>query len=131
MTNNSLPPTTTSLSRARWLLLIAAVLFAAWIGWLAYLAFTTTRPIVLSRPQFLAAQVDVIARVEEKAGRPDPVVKDVVVSWARDQAGRPLEGQTLTIANLAQVTEKEGWLGPETYILPLIKEDNTYALAPI
>jgi len=38
-------------------------LFLAWISWLAYLAATTTHPLVLSRPQFLVTDLDVIAEV--------------------------------------------------------------------
>ncbi len=39
-------------------LILAAALFVAWIGMLAILAATTTRPVVLSRPQFLVSDFD-------------------------------------------------------------------------
>ena len=37
-------------------LAVAAALFAGWVGWLTYLAATASRPVVLSRPQVLAAE---------------------------------------------------------------------------
>ena len=42
-------------------LAVAAVLFVGWIGYLGFLVRTTRHPIVLSRPQFLVSQKDVIA----------------------------------------------------------------------
>ena len=42
-------------------LAVAAVLFVGWIGYLSFLAATTRNPVVLSRPQFLISQRDVIA----------------------------------------------------------------------
>ena len=38
-------------------LALAALLFAGWIGYLAWLAATSTHPIVLARPQFLVADI--------------------------------------------------------------------------
>jgi hypothetical protein len=50
-------------SRVR--LVVCALLFLGWISWLVYLSATTTRPVVLSRPQFLAADLYVIADLEQ------------------------------------------------------------------
>jgi hypothetical protein len=58
-------------------LLIAAGLFTAWIGWLVFLAATTTKPVVLSRPQFLHADAYVIA---ELGHSPSPLAGASVVS---------------------------------------------------
>jgi hypothetical protein len=129
-TNNPSPPGR-PLPRSRLFLTTTAVLFAAWIGWLAYLASTTTRPSILSRPQFLSAQLDVIAQLSEKDGCPDPSVVVAKVAWSRDPVLNPPENQPITVANLSRVTAKEGWAGPGTYILPLVKDNGGYALAPL
>jgi hypothetical protein len=50
-------------SRVR--LAVCALLFLGWIGWLVYLSATTTRPVVLSRPQFLAADLYVLAELQQ------------------------------------------------------------------
>src|SRR5262245_40293137 len=62
------------LRRRKTLLGVAAALFLLWIGWLVYLAATTTHPIVLSRPQLLVAELVVIADVREGSSGPLPEV---------------------------------------------------------
>src|SRR5437764_4672079 len=85
------------------LLLAAAVLLAAWIGYIAYLALTTSHPTVLSRPQFLVADLWVIARVESL----EKPVTIVEVVYARPGVEKPDQGAAIPVANLAQC--KEGW----------------------
>lgn len=119
------------MSRARLRLILSAALFLSWIGWLAYLALTTTRPIVLSRPQFLASQFDVVAAVSDVGGRPAAGVSVERVAWPADGAAQKLAGQSITVANLAAVAKEDGWDGPGSYILPLVKEGNEYQLAPV
>ena len=65
-------------SRVR--LTLAAILFAGWIGWLAYLVFQSRNPVILSRPQFLVADLWVIAEVSQKGHSPD---ENVTVQIAR------------------------------------------------
>ncbi len=113
------------MTAARVRLLLAALLFCAWIGWLAYLAATTTHPVVLSRPQFLDAKLDVVAEVRRNPkppagadeGSADPVVELVEVLWPGDAPERKLK--KLTVANLGEVSAQEGWQGPGRYVLPL------------
>jgi hypothetical protein len=111
------------------LLVASALLFAGWIGWLAYLAIYTSRPEVLLRPQFLAAQVDVSAELSGGADRPDggAVVKEVL--WARD--GAPAVDEKIDIVNLRDAARELGWTGPGRYILPLVKIDSAYRIAPV
>jgi hypothetical protein len=117
-------------------LLLAAGLFAGWIGYLAYLAVTAgTQPIsrqgptVLSRPQFLVSTLDVIAQVNEVKDAPAPTDATVVeVLWGGPKPG---EGHVLHVTNLAGC---EGWAGPGQYILPLVQTvgaEDTYEVAPI
>jgi hypothetical protein len=79
------------MKRARVRLAITAALFFAWIGYLVYLAATTTRPIVLSRPQFLAANLYVIADLRDRADGPDPTLLTEISGWfsTAPQAGLP------------------------------------------
>ena len=117
---------------ARLRLIVAGVLFFAWIGWLAYLAVSASLAphVVLSRPQFLIADLIAIAEVESL----DKDVTVIEVYWP--EAKKELEGKELKVTNLAQAAmedrEGRGWKGPGRYILPLIQEpDGTYQLAPI
>jgi hypothetical protein len=110
--------------RSAVLLAVAAGLFALWIGYLAFLALTQRRPVVLSRPQFLVANLWVIAEVDDPAG---PVkVTEVVYPAAKAEA---LKGTTIEVKNLAKC-EKD-WTGKGTYILPLTAEGQLYHVTAI
>jgi hypothetical protein len=100
------------------LFLLFAGLFVVWIGWLAYLAITSTRPIVLSRPQFLVSKLDIIAEVHADNSKPDPKVDVREVHWP-PKGMEQLVGRKITVGNLAQC---DGWTGPGLYILPLATE---------
>ena len=105
---------------------VTVVLFLSWIGWLAYLAFTTTKPIVLSRPQFLVSDLDVIAEVD---GLDEPVtVKEI--SWPQTDAPKKLINTQIKVENLRDCQD-HGWSGPGLYILPLVMEGMTYRAAAI
>jgi hypothetical protein len=110
-------------------LVLIAVLFALWISYLIYLALpTTTSREVLSRAQFLVSNLDVVAQVgAEPNGGPDPKVVVEQVHWPKE--AEKLAGQSVTITNLTPGAS--GWHGPGRYILPLMKEDSTYRVAPI
>ena len=112
---------------ARLRLIIAALLFGGWIGWLAYLAATTTKPIVLSRPQFLFSTLDVVAQVDEQDHQPVDKVTVKVVHWP-PQAEAVLKGKTITVTNLDQC---DGWEGPGEYILPLEKQGDHFAVVKV
>ncbi len=108
---------TNSADRKRPVLLLAvAVLFVGWIGYLAYLALTTRNPIVLSRPQLLAADVVVLGRVDALDG---PVVVEKVVRAAKPEQA-PAEGKPVEIRNLSEC--KDDWGGAGRYLLPLTAE---------
>jgi hypothetical protein len=94
---------------------VSAAVFLAWIGWLGYLAATTRNPVVLSRPQLLASNVDVIAHVE--ALNKPVEVKEVL--WSKDPDAKDLGGKAVTVANLPAC--KESWKGPGDYLLPLVR----------
>jgi hypothetical protein len=113
------------MSGARVRLWIAAALFAGWLGWLAYLAATTTHPVVLSRPQFLVSTLDVIAEVHAADGHPAEEVTVREVHWPA--TGREkLVGEQIRVINLPKC---EGWDLPGSYILPLVREGDAYRVA--
>jgi hypothetical protein len=112
-------------------LIVAIVLFVAWLGWLGYLVVSAAHPIVLSRPQFLISDLDVIAKVEAADGAPNPEVTIDSVYWARASSFRPEGKQQIRVLNLSQVTDTHGWQGPGLYILPLIKEGKDYRVADV
>jgi hypothetical protein len=99
---------------------LAAVLFAAWMGWLAYLVLTTERshPVILSRPQFLVSSLDVIARVDGiEDGDRKVTIREVL--WPQQQIARHKIGEELKVTNLAEC--RTDWIGPGEYILPLVQ----------
>ena len=98
-------------------LVLAAALFVAWIGMLAILAATTSRPVVLSRPQFMVSEFDVIAQIDQGAHGSGREVTIEEVHWPEKEKER-LTGKKISVLNVDQC---EGWQGPGRYILPLKK----------
>ncbi len=109
-------------------LVLVAALFLLWLGYLAYLVAITPRPaVILSRPQFLVADVVVIARVDDPAG---PVRVEEVIT-APEALRSALAGASLAIPNLAacrplrhpsQGSSPRDFTGPGSYILPLRRQ---------
>jgi hypothetical protein len=104
----------------RRLLALAVGLFSVWIAYLAFLALTASRPTVLSHPQFMVADLWVIADVDD-LGKP---VKVREVAYARDKVEPPKEGEMIEVQNLADC--KNDWKGSGAYILPLIVDARGY-----
>jgi hypothetical protein len=126
------------MKQARIRLIVAAVAFAAWIGWLIYLAlpymqvsssapFVVSRPaVILSRPQFLGADVSVVAHVEDK-DQPIRVLEvrdgdtdikpddEIVVENLHESLTRPPTGT----ATKGENKQTEEWETPGDFIIPL------------
>ena len=81
---------------AAWRLAVTAVLFLAWLGYLAFLALTTRDAVVLSRPQFLISELDVVAR---RTGADAFVVTDVLYPRGADKRAE-WAGKTITVENM-------------------------------
>src|SRR5579871_5022720 len=107
--------------RKTWLFL-SAFLFVAWLGWLGYLAATASRPVVLRRPQFLASNLDVVAKVSTADHRPSrqALVRSVLWPSGRDD----LVHKIIRVENLPDcvMPERNGARlpAPGDYILPLV-----------
>jgi hypothetical protein len=102
-------------------LVVAACLFLGWIGWLAYLVIISRDEIILSEPQFLLADLWVLADVREKDDAPAAEVTLSKVIWPAKPDPDPGLGP-LTISGLPEITADEGWEGPGRYVLPLTRE---------
>lgn len=111
-------------------LAVATAAFLAWLGWLGYLVFQSRDPVILSRPQFLVANLHVIASLTG-AEKPDAKVKVLEVIWTADQADAKLVGSEVAVQKLEAVVRAEGWEGPGDYIVPLTKSKTAFALALI
>lgn len=116
----------------------AALLFFGWIGYLAYQSRETGLP-VLSRPQFLISNLDVLAEVVDRNARPVPL-RILEVYWPPD--ANDLAGRTITVGNLddtvVQPTRPEVQAEPfhrdtgQTYLLPLQQTTKgDYLVAPL
>jgi len=104
---------------ARIRFILALCLFTAWIGWLGYLAFTTRGQIVLSRPQFLVANVKVVASLAGDGDYADgsAIVKEVLAT--SDKAIGVAKGKKIVVQDLELCGKASGWKGPGDYILAL------------
>ncbi|HZT79181.1 MAG TPA: hypothetical protein VFA26_03095 [Gemmataceae bacterium] len=113
---------------ARIRLIVAAGLFVLWMGYLIHLAYTAHQQrAVLSAPQFLVSEDDVVAEVTD----PKEPVKVVEVLYPEADKER-LKGQSLRVENLADcrvaqpqtADAKEapppGEVPPGRYLLPLV-----------
>jgi hypothetical protein len=108
---------------------LTAALFVGWLGYLSYqvatrpVIATTGQPLVLSRPQLLASELDVIAEVEDTSG------EATVVEVLYPPEGAPVKkGDRIQVTNIADCAPpprpdgpavRPDWSGPGTYLLPL------------
>ena len=111
-------------------LAVASLAFVGWLGFLGYLVFRSRDLEVLSRPQFLNANLHVIASL---AGSEKPETKGKLteIVWSAAEADAKLVGSEIAIQDLDAVTAKLGWEGAGEYIVPLARTKTGYRLAPI
>jgi hypothetical protein len=125
---------------------LAAVLFAAWMGYLGYLVYAlpvpTNNPLVdslrpptthlapvVSRPQFLVSTLDVIGTVDVEAG----TVKVEEVLYPADAEG-PKKGDEIKVANLKDADPPlpdSGTVGPCLLLLQASEDGSVYRVAPV
>ena len=102
------------MKRRRLFLVLASGLAVAWTAWLGYQALTTADPIVVSRPQIMAAPVVVVA---ELRGDADPRVARVIKVYRGQELldlndGDQEKGKPITVRGLHGIP-------PGEFILPL------------
>lgn len=111
-------------------LVVSAILFFGWLGFLFWLV-VNSNAIVLSRPQFLVAQVYLVAEVRDKNGQPDVIVHVTEVPWSADPKDAALANSDIPIIGL-DTDRLGGYRGPGVYLMPLQKTmARGYRLAPL
>jgi hypothetical protein len=119
------------MSKARLRLIIAAVLFCGWLGFLAFLAATASQPVILSRPQFLGADAHVVVQLTG-GETPDNAATIERVFWSHEEDSALKDGLEIDIMGLEICHSEQGWQGPGAYLLPLKKGmNNSYHLYPV
>jgi hypothetical protein len=104
-----------------WPAVVTGTLFFGWLGYLLFLVLTLPSapgggPVVLSRPQFLVSDLDVIAEVLSLKG---PVNIKEVVNPPSERHGS-LKGKSIVVTNLAKCGPSgRDYTGPGEYILAL------------
>jgi hypothetical protein len=114
-----------------WPAVVTGLLFVGWIGYLLYLVLDLQHgpggaPVVLSRPQFLVSELDVVAHLDDDSGK--AVIEKVLSSKLAENS--ELVGTTIFLTNLsdckpfAREPQKDSdvpadFTGPGSYILPL------------
>jgi hypothetical protein len=108
------------MTAARLRLLIAFLVFAGWVGWLAFQSLTEVKAPVISRAQLLISTHDIIGLVQANPdGRPATKVEVQEVHWPRDGGGLKT-GDAVQVINLP---DSSGFGLPGQYILPLVAGD--------
>ncbi|MFO0878697.1 MAG: hypothetical protein U0840_15255 [Gemmataceae bacterium] len=120
-------------------LVFVAALFLTWLGYLGFLVLTRPVtangfPLVLSHPQILTSQVDIVGVVED----PEKEIVVEKVLWPEDA---PLkEGDRIVVGQvgeagprtLAHGTNLRDYAGPGRYLLPLqVLAPGKYQVAPV
>jgi hypothetical protein len=124
------------MKRSRALLIVSASLFAVWIGYLAWLvhetssptvlAYGTSSPNVLARPQFLVADLYVIADIPAHPARPDKPGNPVTIKrvvWSKN----PDDGKLASCFVLWPPPRRATllyWSEPGEYILALSRTED-------
>ena len=122
-------------------LVLTAALFVGWLGYLGYLVATrpltaSNTPLVLSRPQLVSSQIDIVAEISDLH---EPVV---VVEILYPNDGPLVVGQKVRVLDLdvcrpqARRDEKtpDDFTGPGKYLIPLRpsrREEGAYEVSPI
>ncbi len=106
---------------------VFAVLFLAWLGFLLFLVVETKKTHV-ARPQFLVAQAVLLASVRDDDGKADPDVTVKEVLWG----GKKLHaGQQLRLTDLLGLQKVQGYAGSGDYVIPLMQHGAGWQIAPI
>jgi hypothetical protein len=101
-------------------LAVSACLFVAWLFFL-FVVWLRSSPIILSKPQFLSADVFVLVEVRDERGKAAPEMMIEEVLWASDPADEMLAKKSLRLADLSACRKENGYHGAGKYLVPLVK----------
>ncbi len=116
------------MTMARWRVLIVALLFFGWIGWLSYTAWSSRGMNVVSRAQVLTASTVVVAEVESVSGDPFPEVKVKEVLATKGKHPTIEINVPLKIMGLENLKSENGWKGKGDYVIPLTYNGQEFEL---
>jgi hypothetical protein len=112
-------------------LAVSAFLFVSWLLFL-FVVWLRSSATILSKPQFVVAQLYIVADVRDERGKANPDVTVDEVLWAFDPADQDLVTKSLHIAELSTCPKQDGYQGAGKYLVPLVKAtDGAYRIAPI
>jgi hypothetical protein len=107
-------------------LVVSAILFLSWLGFLFFLVLET-KSVFISKPQFQIAQTVLVVEVRDDAGTPDPRVTVKEVLWG-DGAH---EGEKLRLIDLLACKTEHGYSGAGDYVIPLMRRGGVWQIAQI
>ena len=102
-------------------LAVSGCLFVACLGFLLHLVVQTQSLVVLSRSQFLVANLFVAAEIVDDQGKPGEKIVVAKVYWAVDPADEKLAGGEIRVLNLPDARASTGYAGTGKYLLPIYK----------
>jgi hypothetical protein len=113
-------------------LVAIALVFLGWMGYLAYLVATRPltangAPLVLSRPQFLVSEINVVARVDSTDADGTVTIEEVLSPSSQLEKGAKIHVGNLNKCKPRGLDTPLDWTGPGSYLMPLHhREDDRY-----
>lgn len=107
-------------------LAVSACLFVGWLVFL-FVLWLRSSAVILSKPQFMAAQAFVVVEVRDRNGIADAEVSVAEVLWSSGQ----LTEKTLHLPDLSACSKAHGYQGAGKYLLPLASVDGRLEIAPV
>lgn len=105
---------------------VALLLFLSWLSFLGYLV-SERNAVILSRPQFAVAQAIVVADLQE--GSEAIAIQEIV--WCSPNVDREAIRKGVALPELLSCGKNQGFSGKGTYVIPLVRRDNTFQIAPV
>jgi hypothetical protein len=111
--------------------IVAACLFLGWLGFLLYLV-VNSRTVVLSKPQFMRAQVYAIAEIQGKGRILTGHAQIVEILWCADAADQKLVGEQIELPRMIAASESSRDAETARYLVALEKTaDGKFEIAPV
>ena len=107
-------------------LVVSAILFISWIGFLSYMVLQT-RSVIISKPQFQIAQMVLVVDVRDDGGIADPTVTVKEVLW-----GDGVQvGEKLPLIDLLACKKEQGFSVAGDYVIPLMHRGGVWQIAQV
>jgi hypothetical protein len=107
-------------------LVVSAMLFISWLGFLSFLVLETKK-VIIARPQFQIAQAVFVVKIRDDGGKPDPLVTVREILWGNGAS----VGQELRLNDLLGCKKEHGYSGAGDYVIPLTRRADAWQIVPI